>query len=82
MTDEELLKELEKELSDEPLFKKKVDILRAEYKNLEDSHKEAQRLEDEENKIAEFQRFEEAMVNIAVETPEFYGIELEDSEKR
>lgn len=81
LTDEELLKELEKELLDEPLFKKKVDILRAEYKNLEDSHKEAQRLEDEENKIAEFQRFEEAMVNIAVETPEFYGIELEDSEK-
>jgi hypothetical protein len=32
LTDEELVKELDKELQDENLFKKKVDILRAEYK--------------------------------------------------
>lgn len=81
LTDEELEKELEKELKDETLFKKKVDVLRAEYKQLEDEQKEAQKLEFEQNQQQEYDKFAERMVNIAVETPEFYGIELEDEEK-
>lgn len=81
LTDEELEKELEKELKDETLFKKKVDVLRAEYKQLEDEQKEAQKLEFEQKQQQEYDKFAERMVNIAVETPEFYGIELEDEEK-
>ena len=81
LTDEELEKELEKELKDETLFKKKVDVLRAEYKQLEDEQKEAQKLEFEQSQQQEYNKFAERMVNIAVETPEFYGIELEDEEK-
>lgn len=81
LTDEELEKELEKELKDETLFKKKVDVLRAEYKQLEDEQKEAQKLEFEQKQQEEYNKFAERMVNIAVETPEFYGIELEDEEK-
>lgn len=80
-TEEELAKELEKELKDEDLFKKKVEILRAEYKNLEDQEKEARKQEFEEKQQQEFNEFAQQMVNIAVETPEFYGIELEDDEK-
>ena len=81
LTDEELEKELEKELKDETLFKKKVDVLRAEYKQLEDEQKEAQKLEFEQKQQEEYDKFAERMVSIAVETPEFYGIELEDEEK-
>lgn len=81
LTDEELLKELEKELEDDTLFKKKVDILRKEYKKLEDEYTQIQQLEQEEKQKEEYQNFSQNMVNIAVATPEFYGIELEDNEK-
>ena len=81
LTDEELAKELEKELKDETLFKKKVDALRKEYKKLEDQYNETQRLELEAKRQEEYDTFTQNMVNIAINTPEFYGIELEDSEK-
>ena len=81
LTDEELVKELEKELKDENLFKKKVDVLRAEYKQLEDQYKETQKLEFAEKQQEEYNQFAEKMVDVALQTPEFYGIELEDDEK-
>ena len=81
LTDEELEKELAKELQDEILFKKKVDKLRIEYKTLEDQSKENQRLEFEQKQQEEYGQFTQQMVDIAVNTPEFYGIELEDNEK-
>jgi len=81
LTDDELVKELEKELKDEALFKKKVDILRNEYKKLEDQYTETQRLESEAKQQKEYQDFAQGMVDIAINTPEFYGIELEDNEK-
>lgn len=81
LTDEELVKELEKELKDENLFKKKVDVLRAEYKQLEDQYKETQKLEFAEKQQEEYNQFAQKMVDVALETPEFYGIELEDDEK-
>lgn len=81
LTDEELAKELEKELQDETLFKKKVDILRAEYKTLEDQYKQGQQQEFEEQRQQQYNQFSEQMVDVALATPEFYGIELEDDEK-
>jgi len=81
LTDEELVKELDKQLQDETIFKKKVDILRAEYKQLEDQYQETQRLEFAQKEQEKYDQFTESMVNIAVATPEFYGIELEDDEK-
>lgn len=80
-TDEELVKQLEKELEDEPLFKKKVDVLRAEYKQLEDQYKEAQKAEFEKEREEQYNQFSETMVNVALETPDFYGIDLEDDDK-
>lgn len=81
LSDEELVKELEKELQDETVFKKKVDRLRTEYKELEDQYKENQKIEFEQQRQAQYDQFAQQMVNVAIETPEFYGIELEDSEK-
>lgn len=81
LSDEELARELEKELKDETLFKKKVDILRREYKILEDQYKTAQLQELEAKKLEEFETFSQNMVDIAISTPEFHGIELEDDEK-
>ncbi len=81
LTDDELVKELEKELQDETLFKKKVDVLRTEYKQLEDQYKETQKAEFEKQREEQYNRYAEQMVNVALETPEFYGIELEDDEK-
>lgn len=81
LTDEELAKKLEYELQDEVLFKKQVDTLRVEYKQLEDQYNEAQKQEAEDLKEEQFNQFSETMVNVALQTPEFYGIELDDDEK-
>jgi hypothetical protein len=81
LTDEELVKELEKELQDEDLFKKKVDVLRKEYKQLEDQYRLNQQAELERKEAENYEQFSDLMTNIALQTPEFYGIELEDEEK-
>ena len=81
LTDEELTSELEKELGNETLFKKKVDSLRIEYKKLEDQYKETQQLEFTRQREEEYNKFSDTIVDVAVKNPEFYGIELEDNEK-
>ena len=81
LTDEELVQELEKELQNEDLFKRKVDKLREEYKNLEDQYKESQKVEFEQKQQEQYDQFSQQMVDVAINTPEFYGIELEDDEK-
>lgn len=81
LSDEELAAELEKELKNEPLFKKKVDSIRAEYKKLEDLDKQAKQQAFEDERNERFQQFTQNMVDVAIKTPEFYGIELEDSDK-
>ena len=78
---EELTKELEKELQDEELFKKKVAKIRDEYKQYEDQYKEEQQKEFDKQKEEEYGQFVDTMVDVAVKTPEFHGIELEDDEK-
>ena len=81
LTDEELIKELEKELQDSELFKKKTDMLRLEYKTLEDQYKETQKQEFEKQQQEQYDNFAQRMVDVAIATPEFYGIELEDNDK-
>lgn len=81
LSDEELVKELEKELQDEALFKRKTDKLRSEYKELEDNYKETQKQEFARNQQEQYDAFAQQMVNVAIETPEFHGFELEDEEK-
>ncbi len=81
LTNEELEKELEKELQDENLFKKKIDKIRAEYKELEDQQKQIQQAEFEASQKQRYEDFANTMVDVATKTSEFHGIELEDTEK-
>ena len=81
LTEDELVAELEKELQNEGLFARKVAKLREEYKALEDEYKQAQEQEFEAQREQQYNQFAQQMVDIAVKTPDFYGIELEDTEK-
>lgn len=81
LTDEELAVELEKALQDKELFTKKVTKLRADYKQLEDNYKEEQQNEINTQREVQYNQFVDTMVDVAVKTPDLYGIELEDEEK-
>ena len=81
LTDDELAEALKKELENEDLFKKKIDKTRVEYKELEDQYNAAQEQDSKRQKDEEYNQFSDTMVDVAVQTPEFYGIELEDEEK-
>lgn len=81
LTDEELEIELNKELTNETLFKKKIDKIRSDYKVSEDAYKEQQQLEFEQENQRKYDEFSDTMLNIAMDTPELYDIELEDEEK-
>lgn len=81
LTDEELTKELEKELADKDLFTKKITKTREEYKELEDTYKKNEAEKFEADQEQQYGEFVETMVDVAVKTPEFYGIELDDDEK-
>lgn len=81
LTDEELVKELEKELVNEELFTKKTTKLREEYKQLEDQYKTSQLEESEKQRETQYNQFADTMVDIATRTVEFHGIELEDNDK-
>lgn len=81
LTEEELVAELEKELQNETLFTRKVTKLREEYKALEDEYKEAQTKELESQREQQYNQFAQQMVDVAIKTEDFYGIELEDTEK-
>lgn len=80
-TDEELMKELEKELQNKDLFDKKVSKLRTEYKQLEDAYKEELQREFNTQRETEYNQFVDTMVDVAVNNSDLYGIELEDDEK-
>lgn len=81
LTDEELSSELEKELKNEDLFKKKIDKIRSEYKELEDAYKEDQKKTLEDKNAKEYEDFKNSMIDTAIKSSDFYGIELEDDEK-
>lgn len=81
LSDDELQKELDKELANTELFKKKIDKIRSDYKTSEDAYKEQQQVEYDKENQQRYEDFSESMLNVAMETPELYNIELEDEEK-
>lgn len=81
LTDEELVKELQKELQDIDLFNKKVTKLRSDYKQLEDTYKEEQQKEILAKNDADYNQYVDTMVDVAVKNEDLYGIMLEDDEK-
>lgn len=70
LTDDELVQELEKEMQNEDMFKRKVDKLRNEYREAEKQYN-----------ASKYEEFEQQMINVALDTPDFYGIELDNEEK-
>ena len=81
LTDEELQSELEKELTNEELFTKKVTKLRAEYKQLEDQYKANQQAEFEAQRNEQYNQFANTMVDVATNVSDYHGVFLEDNEK-
>jgi hypothetical protein len=81
LTDEEAMKVLTKELEDEVLFKKKMDKTREEYKQLEDAYKKEQQDNYNKDQQDRYNTFVDQMVQVATQSNDLYGIELEDSEK-
>jgi hypothetical protein len=77
---EELEEELEKEL-ESPTFSKKVALLREQYKQLEEENnlEESKRIEQERE--ANYQQTYYALLNVAQQTDDLAGIELEDNDK-
>ena len=65
LTEEELTAELERELQNEDLFKKKIDKIRNEYKELENQYKAEQAAEFEANQKKEYDQFVEQVVTVA-----------------
>lgn len=82
LTDDELQAELEKELQNETLFKKKIDKTREEYKLLEDQDKANKQAEFESQREEEYNQFINNMVGIATNVEGFHGVFLEDEEKQ
>lgn len=81
LNEEELQLELEKELQNPDLFKKKIDAIRDEYKQLEDNYKESQIQAAETQRQEQYSSLVQTMGTIASNNPVLYGLELEDSEK-
>ena len=82
LTDEELQSELEKELQNPDLFKKKTDKLREEYKASEDAFNQQQQAEFEAENQRRYDEFAQTMSTIADEITDIYDtVELEDSDK-
>lgn len=80
-TDEELQAELEKELENKPLFEKKIEKIRSEYKELEEQYKANQQAEFEAQQKQQYDDFVDQMTGIAGNVSDFHGLELEDNEK-
>ena len=81
LTDEELEKELVKAKEDDDLFAKKVGKLREEYKELEDAYKAEEQNKFNLEREEQYNTLVQTMVDVAVQTPDLHGIELEDDEK-
>ena len=81
LSEEELLSELQKELQNEDLFKKKVDKLRADYKALEEESNKQKQEEFDRQRDEQYNQFSEAMKSTANKNSELYGFDLEEQDK-
>jgi hypothetical protein len=81
LTDDELQLELDKETNHPDLFKKKIDKIREEYKDLEVRAKESeeQAVVDQENE--KFEELKGSLINVATSTQEIGGLDLDDAER-
>jgi len=81
LTDEELQLELEKEKTHPELFKKKLDKIRTEYKDLEVKAKEAEAQLEIDIENDKFEELKGNLIEVATTTAEIGGLDLDDTEK-
>lgn len=81
LTNEELTLELEKALEIPDLFKKKIDKIRTEYKELENQERQA--LTDDQNQQRDqlYSDIKTSLIDVANKTEDIGGLILEDSDK-
>lgn len=80
LTEEELQSELEKELENEDLFKRKVDKIREEYKQLEAQAIEEERFQFEQQQQEQYNNFADNMMEVANNIQDFHGLELDNED--
>jgi len=80
-TDDELTYELDRAKENPDLFKKKVDKIRAEYKQLETQEKESIAKEQAEQEDQVYTQMANSVIDVANDTEDMYGIILEDNDK-
>lgn len=80
LNEEELQAELEKELQNEELFKRKIDKIREEYKTLEENYLAEERAQFEATQQQQYSQFVDSVVGVANNVQNFHGLELEDEE--
>lgn len=81
LTDEELDVELTKQLEHPEVFRKKVEQLRTDYKEIEASQLEQARSDQEEADNQRTQELEDTLVTTAIAIDELGGLSLDDNDK-
>lgn len=80
-TEEEIELELAKQLEHPELFKKKVDKLRSEYKEIETSQLEQSRLEAEGEETAKIEELTTSLVGVAQSIEDIGGLDIDVDDK-
>lgn len=81
LTDDEIAIEIEKQLEHPDLFKKKVDKLRTDYKEIEKSQLEDARLRQEGEEEQRFAELQENLVTVAQSVEDIGGLDLDNNDK-
>lgn len=81
LTNEELEIELTKALENPDLFKKKIDRIRGDYKTLEEQSRAAETNATKASQEEAFAQITNALVNVANQTEDMYGIDLDVQDK-
>jgi hypothetical protein len=81
LTDEELDVELTKQLEHPEVFRKKVEQLRTDYREIEQAQLESARFQQEQADEEKRQELEDALVGTAVAVEELGGLTLDDNDK-
>lgn len=81
VSDDEIMKQLEKELEIPEMFKKKIDRLRSEYKALEDDERAQTLAQTQDKQQATFKEFSDNLTDMVGTIEDVGGVTLEDDDK-
>lgn len=81
LTDEELANELDREMGNDALFRKKADTIREQYKQIEQLDKEERSRQAELEAEQEYEKLSSELLEVAQGVEDMYSLELEDQDK-